>query len=357
MSGSGPGAGDRKPLAAVVFNPTNVPIDLLRAAMTAGEKEHGWAPSAWFETGSEDSGTAATQAALAASPDIVLAAGGDGTVRTVAEAIHSTGTPLALLPSGTGNLLARNLHIALNDLPGAVDAIFTGADRLIDIAFASYLTPEGTRRTQAFVVMAGFGLDAQMAANTNSALKKRIGWAAYAHPIARSVVSGERIHFRYRVDQGRVHTVSAHTVIVGNCGTITANILLLPDAVVDDGLLDVVVFRPRGAAGWAGIGSRLATNGLFSRSRLGRWLMRTRPEVTALNYLQASRFEARFDTAQELELDGDPVGRVTAVRLTVQHRGLALRLPIDAATSTLRQPPPAPLGRPEQAPPRGGHTE
>lgn len=315
------------PTAAVVYNPVNVPVPALRAAVAAAEREHGWGSSHWFETGRDDGGSAATRKAIAVSPAVVLAAGGDGTVRAVAEELHPTGIPLALLPSGTGNLLARNLHLTLDDLPRAVDTAFAGTERAVDIALAEYRTPDGAHHHRAFVVMAGIGLDAHMAANTNSALKKRIGWAAYADPIARSVLSGKRIHFRYRVDGGRTHALSAHTVIVGNCGTLTANILLLPDAIVDDGLLDVVVFRPRGAIGWAGIGSRLATNGLFTRSRTGRWLMGRAPELKALNYVQASRFEALFDVPQDLELDGDPVGRASAVRLTVLHRGLTLRVP------------------------------
>ena len=319
------------PIAAVVYNPVNVPVEALRAAVSDAERKHGWGASLWFETARDDGGAASTRAAIAASPAVVLAAGGDGTVRVVAEQLHPTGIPLALLPSGTGNLLARNLHLTLDDLPRAVGTAFTGTERAVDIAVAEYRTPDGTLHERTFVVMAGIGLDAQMAANTNSALKKRIGWVAYADPIARSVLTGKRIHFRYRVDGGRAHALSAHTVIVGNCGTLTANILLLPDAIVDDGLLDVVVFRPRGAVGWAGIGSRLATNGLFTRSRPGRWLMRRAPDLKALNYLQASRFEARFDTPQDLELDGDPVGRATAVRLTALHRALTLRAPRTAA--------------------------
>lgn len=314
-------------VAAVVYNPVNVPLDALRSAVAAAEREHGWGESRWFETGRGDGGSAAAHAAVAASPAVVVAAGGDGTVRAVAEHLHPTGIPLALLPSGTGNLLARNLHLTLDDLPRAVETAFTGSERLVDIALAEYRTSDGTLRQQAFVVMAGIGLDARMAANTNSALKKRIGWAAYADPIARSVLSGERIHFRYSVDGGRVRSLNAHTVIVGNCGTLTANILLLPEAILDDGLLDVVVFRPRGAIGWAGVGSRLATNGLLTRSRAGRWLMGRAPDLKALNYLQASRFEAHFDTPQHLELDGDPVGRATAVRLTVLHQGLTVRVP------------------------------
>jgi diacylglycerol kinase family enzyme len=218
------------PIAAVVYNPVNVPVPALRAAVAAAEREHGWGSSHWFETARDDGGSAATRKAIAVSPAVVLAAGGDGTVRAVAEELHPTGIPLALLPSGTGNLLARNLHLTLDDLPRAVDTAFAGTERAVDIALAEYRTPDGAHHHRAFVVMAGIGLDAHMAANTNSALKKRIGWAAYADPIARSVLSGKRIHFRYRVDGGRTHALSAHTVIVGNCGTLTANILLLPDA-------------------------------------------------------------------------------------------------------------------------------
>lgn len=325
MDDSGQRDADR--VAAVVYNPTKVPVEALRAAVAAQEEEHGWASSLWFETGKEDAGLAAARDAVAAGPEVVLVAGGDGTVRAAAEAIHSTGVPLALLPAGTGNLLARNLHLTLGDLPHAVRVAFTGSRREIDIAFATYRAPDGDQRQQAFVVMAGIGLDAHMAANTNNALKERIGWLAYADPIARSVVGNRRIRFHYRIDGSRPHPLSAHTVIVGNCGTLTANILLLPDAIVDDGLLDVVVFRPRGPLGWAGIGSRLATNGLFARTRSGRWLMRRAPALKGLDYVQARTFDVRFDEPQELELDGDAVGPATAVRLTVRHRALTLLVP------------------------------
>jgi len=315
------------PIAAVVYNPVNVPVQTLRAAVTLAEREHGWRSSHWFPTSSEDGGGAAARAAIATTPTVVLAAGGDGTVRAVAEQLYPTGIPLALLPSGTGNLLARNLHLTLDDLPRAVETAFTGTPRNVDIAFAEYRTGDGTLHRHAFVVMAGIGLDAHMAANTNQKLKKRIGWAAYADPIARSVFAGKPIRLHYRVDGGHTRALSAHTVIVGNCGTLTANILLLPDAVVDDGLLDVVAFRPKSPIGWAGIGSQLATNRLLARNPTGNRLLGRTLRSRALRYLQASRFEARFDTPQHLQLDGDAMGVATAVRLTVLHKGLVLRLP------------------------------
>jgi diacylglycerol kinase family enzyme len=314
-------------VAAVVFNPVKVSERTLRDAVAAAEREHGWASSLWFETGEDDAGVAAAQSAAAANPAVILVAGGDGTVRAVAQEIHRTGIPLALLPAGTGNLLARNLGLPLSDLPHAVTSALTGTNRKVDIGFASTQGEGGAVVRRAFLVMAGIGLDANMAENTNAALKDRIGWGAYVEPIARSIIGNRQLHLHYRVDRGRTRSLRAHTIIVGNCGTLTANILLLPDAIVDDGLLDVVVFRPGGAFGWARIGSRLAAHSVFNRSRPGRWLMRNTPDLKALNYTQARRFDARFDEPQLLQLDGDSIGTVRSVALTVLHRGLTLRVP------------------------------
>ena len=319
---------ERGRLAAVVFNPAKVPVKALRDEVASAEAEHGWEPTLWFETGEHDNGTSAARDAIASAPDVVLVAGGDGTVRAVAEEIYSAGVPLALLPAGTGNLLARNLRLTLGDLPHAVRTAFTGVERDVDIAFAATREPGGAVARRAFVVMAGIGLDAHMAANTDGAMKNRIGWLAYVDPIARSVIGNKQVQLRYRIDGGRARTLRAHTVIVGNCGTLTANILLLPDAIVDDGLLDVVVFRPRGAIGWAGIGSRLATNGLFAKTGPGRWMMRNAPDLKGLSYVQARRFDVHFSVPQEIELDGDSIGPATAVTLTVLHRGLTLLVPV-----------------------------
>ena len=60
--------------------------------------------------------------------------------------------------------------------------------------------------------------------------KKHLGWLAYVTPIARSVIVNRLFHLDYRVDQNRVRSSRAHTVIVGNCGTLTGNMLLIPSA-------------------------------------------------------------------------------------------------------------------------------
>ncbi|WP_454296758.1 diacylglycerol/lipid kinase family protein [Salana multivorans] len=310
--------------AAVVYNPVKVPLDRVRRAVQGQERGHGWGGSRWYETSSDDSGRRAAEEALAGDPAVVIVAGGDGTVRTVAEAVYETATPLALLPAGTGNLLARNLRLPLNDVEGAVAAAFTGETRDVDVAVAELEDETGARRTRVFLVMAGIGLDAEMAEHTSAMAKKRLGWMAYVTPIARSVIANRLFHVDYRVDGGRTRSARAHTVIVGNCGTLTGNMLLIPTAKIDDGLLDVVMLRPKGRFGWAGIGTRLALQGVAHRSGFGRRMLRLAPDLQALAYAQGRRFDARFETPHGIELDGDSLGLVVRARITVRPGALQI---------------------------------
>lgn len=308
--------------AAIVYNPVKVPLDRVRRAVGEQERVHGWAVSRWYETSSDDSGSYAAEEAIAGGPAVVIVAGGDGTVRAVAEVIAESGTPLALLPVGTGNLLARNLGLPLGDVEGSVALAFVGVARAVDVAVAEFENDEGERSARVFLVMAGIGLDAEMAENTSALAKKRLGWMAYVTPIARSVIANRLFHLDYRVNGGRSRSARAHTVIVGNCGTLTGNMLLIPAARVDDGLLDVVMLRPKGRFGWAGIGTRLTLQGVAHRSRFGRSMLRLAPELRALAYAQGRRFEARFETPHGIEIDGDSFGLVVRARITVRPGAL-----------------------------------
>jgi len=308
--------------AAVVYNPVKVPLDRVRRAVLDQESAHGWGESRWHETSRDDHGLGAARAALAGEPSVVIVAGGDGTVRTVAEAVYESGTPLALLPAGTGNLLARNLQLPLNDTEAAVASAFSGTTRAVDVAVAVLEDDKGDRRTRAFLVMAGIGLDAEMAENTSALAKERLGWLAYVSPIARSVIANRLFHLDYRIDGGHTRSARAHTVIVGNCGTLTGNMLLIPTAKVDDGLLDVVMLRPKGRFGWASIGTRLTIQGVAHRSRFGRSMLELAPDLEALTYAQGQRLDVHFEAPHGIELDGDSFGRVVRVRITVRRGAL-----------------------------------
>src|SRR5690625_5506588 len=107
-----------------------------------------------------------------------MAAGGDGTVRMVASVLAGTGVPMGIIPAGTGNLLARNVEVPLEDPGAAMTAALTGEDRQVDVGWlrtddspaAALSAPR-----QIILVIAGFGADAEMIGFTVPRLKKRTG--------------------------------------------------------------------------------------------------------------------------------------------------------------------------------------
>jgi diacylglycerol kinase (ATP) len=314
--------------AAIVFNPIKVNLKTLRAAVKAAETSAGWGKTLWYETTVEDPGGGMTALAISAGAEVVMAAGGDGTVRAVAEALRGSAVALALLPFGTGNLLARNLSLALDNLALSVTTAFTGASRPIDLGVVEAERADGSRETHAFLVMAGLGLDAQMIANTNPALKARVGWLAYAGAIIRALKDHNSVRVRYSVDGGPVRSASVNTVLVGNCGVLTANLVLLPEAVIDDGIFDIVAFRPNGFVGWVQIWNKIVwENGVLRRSSVGRRIIKLSPDVRALAYLKGTDFTLRLDHPEEFELDGDPFGEAIALKATVDHLALLVKVP------------------------------
>jgi diacylglycerol kinase family enzyme len=324
--------------AAVVYNPVKVHLPTLKQTVEKHQQEAGWAETLWFETTEEDPGGGMARAALEAGADVVAAAGGDGTVRAVAEVVHGSDASLALLPSGTGNLLARNMKLPLDDLGGMAKAIFSGNDRSIDFGQIGVERPDGSRDEFGFLVMAGLGLDARMLANTRPGLKKRVGWLAYLDSLLRSVRDTDGFEFKYRLDESaRNGSVRAHSVIVGNCGMLQANAMLLPDAEIDDGVFDIVVMRPRGFFGWVRIGARVfwenAILRWFHRSSLGNTVVGRRITTAAkqerpLRYMRGEEFVLRLTKPDEFEIDGDPVGEIVAFRAQIDAGSLDVRVPV-----------------------------
>lgn len=313
---------------AVVVNPTKVDMDALRAAVAAAEAEAGWAPSLWLETSVDDPGQGCARAAIASRATAVLTAGGDGTVRAVAEGMLDSGIPMALLPAGTGNLLARNLSIPIGKLAEAVSTAVTGVDHAIDVGVADITRADGSRETHAFVVMLGIGLDARMIAATNDELKKRVGWLAYVEASARIVRDVDAVRVRYTLDGSPERATTVHTLLIGNCGTLPGGVLLLPEAQIDDGLLDVVAMRPRNLWGWMRVGYAVAwENGVLQRTKVGRRILAADKSVRALRYFQGRRMTLALERPEEFEIDGESMGQVTAIAARVAPASLVVRVP------------------------------
>lgn len=312
--------------AAVVFNPTKVDVDELKLAIDAEAAAQDWGRTLWYETTADDPGSGQTKEALEAGASVVIAAGGDGTVRAVAEQLDGSDVPMAIVPAGTGNLLARNLGLPIDDVALSIDTVFGGENRAIDLGRIEIRRADSALARHAFVVMAGLGLDAKMLEETDDGLKEKIGWLAYAKAMATALRKTDQLRLQFALDGAQPSTVRAHTLIVGNCGTLTGNIQLMPDAVVDDGILDVVVMRPNSAFGWVQIIVKVVwENGVLRRIRGGH-LLATK-DVHALRYVKGRELTVRLTKPQAVELDGDHFGEANEIKVAVAAGGLVVRVP------------------------------
>jgi diacylglycerol kinase (ATP) len=228
---------------AVVYNPIKVDDDFRDLAQSR-LAEAGYAEPLWLETQEDDPGHAMTERAVAEKVDLVVAAGGDGTVRVVGSGLAGTGIPLGLVPSGTGNLLARNLNIPLQAAK-ALDVAVAGHTRAVDTIVLTVDDGEPQR----FLVMAGTGIDAMIMDETDERLKAKIGPAAYFLAAGRAL---ERVPVpvRIQLDDQRPHHRESMICLIGNVGQLTGGITLIPRAQPDDGVLDVYVASPQKARHW-----------------------------------------------------------------------------------------------------------
>ncbi|WP_127841252.1 diacylglycerol/lipid kinase family protein [Actinomyces wuliandei] len=124
------------PLACVVANPSKQKVtgaarDLLDATL----REAGYRTPVWLETTTSETGATQARLAVASGAALVVAAGGDGTVRSVAAGLAGTGVEMGILPTGTANLAARNLRLPVGDLSAAAHLVANGTSRPTDLAW------------------------------------------------------------------------------------------------------------------------------------------------------------------------------------------------------------------------------
>ena len=290
---------------AVVANPTKSG-DPFWSRRLLGVLERAGLPDArWLPTTAEDPGPGQARRALADGTELVVVAGGDGTVRSVGTVLAGTGVPMALLPSGTGNLLARNLGIPL-EVEAAARVAATGRTAALDVGRAS----DG----ECFLVMAGTGFDAAMLRDTSDRAKVWFSWAAYVVAGLRHL-RGPMATYDLEIDGVAVRR-QGRGVLVGNVAELQSGLELLLGARPDDGLLDVAVLGPRTLREWARLARRVAIGRAPGEHVLERW---TATSVTV-----------RSSPEQPVQYDGDLVDSGVTLRCQVEPGALLVRVPAGA---------------------------
>ncbi|HCS62405.1 MAG TPA: diacylglycerol kinase [Microbacterium sp.] len=294
----------------IIWNPSKIDEDVLKDAVSASLE----GDVQWWETSEDDPGYGMAVEAVEAGCSTVIAVGGDGTVRAVSAALAGTDAVLGIVPQGTGNLLARNLEVPLDDIPAALARISAGEERTIDLGWVNI---DGEER--AFAVMIGFGVDAQMLVETDDDLKDRAGWLAYVEAMGRAMAGTEMTGITLTLDDGDPSELRGHTLLIGNCGMVQGGIRLLPDAKIDDGLLDLLLISADGALQWLDtVKSVVWDNGI--RRLLGRDEQAVSTEST--RHLTAERIRVELDAPLEFEIDGEEIGAVSSFEVRVQAGAL-----------------------------------
>jgi YegS/Rv2252/BmrU family lipid kinase len=240
------------------------------------------------ETSHEGDGVIVARQAATAGADVLLVAGGDGTLNEAVNGLAGTHTALAALPTGTVNVWAREVRIPLDPVRAA-GLVWDGERRRIDLGRA------GERH---FLLMAGVGFDADVAARVTRSEKQRWGPLAYLGrgvitalrwPRQRMWISLDDLAIRRRA----IFVVIGNTRLYGGVANITL------DAVADDGLLDICLFGGTGAV------EKLA--------HFARVVLRRHVRAPTVEYYRAERVVLVTRPRVLVQVDGDTIGRTPMV--------------------------------------------
>jgi diacylglycerol kinase (ATP) len=251
-----------------------------------------------------------TRAAVEQKIDVVVVAGGDGTINEVIQELAGSETALGVLPSGTVNVWAREVGIPLNDPDGAREVLVHGQRRQVDL---------GKVNGRYFLLMSTIGFDAEVTRAVEKKSAKRFGVLGY-------IMVGLRagLHypdFRVIIQDGKRATrLSALQVVIGNTQLYAGAIKFTWQAKADDGLLDICVVRTRSILERAAV----LVNFLLRRPQRRRWV----------RYETSDEVKIYTHPPVAMQVDGDPAsytsGRSSSPTIfSVTPRALKVIVPQD----------------------------
>ena len=259
-----------------------------------------------METRAKGQGRELARQAVAEGAEIVVAAGGDGTLNEVVNGLMEAGAgsqdvTLGLLPLGTGNDFARCIGLG-TDLKRAAETLFQGNSQWVDV---------GQAHGRWFINIAGCGFDAIVAERVNRGFRLLHGASAYLAAIAHSLLNLKSANLTLTLD-GETRHIRALMCSVANATSYGGGMRVAPDARLDDGLFDVCLLAEAG---------RVEFVRAFPRVFKGTHV--THPKVTML---QARTVHIESDPPLPLLIDGEVLG-TTPVTFTLLPRALQVLMP------------------------------
>lgn len=348
------------PHVAIIINPIKNGADTFTNQIVIDCATANFPKPKFYETTVKSPGTRQAQLAIAEGADVIIAAGGDGTVRAVAAGMVHSGIPMGIIPLGTGNLLARNLDLPISSLEKLIEVALHGTARPIDVGWVQTTKSRAARVAQAkdagrsaadaevaelielsepsekivetaaefdepitsppelFTVIAGVGFDAAMVADTDDKLKHKVGWIAYFMAAAHNMAY-QRLKALVTIDDYPQSLVEARTIMVGNCGRLPGAITLLPNAKLDDGKIDVAAVDTKaGISGWAGLLGTVVLQGAGMTNHMY-------PKTGEIHFAQGKRVHIDLGRPAHAQVDGDLLGEIDIMEAWADEGALLIR--------------------------------
>lgn len=248
----------------------------------------------------------------ASAGETVVALSGDGMLGVLADALRGVpGAVLGVLPGGRGNDFARVLGIP-EDPVAACATIAHGVARPIDLGLVIGASSDGPG--QAFVGIASAGFDSEANRIANEA-PPWLGGLVYAYGALRALLSWRPTRFEIELDPpGERHAFTGYTIAAANSKAYGGGMLLAPDALLDDGLLDVVAIERVGK--------------LRFLANLPKVFAGTHVRLPSVRVFRATEVVIRADRPFTMYADGDPIGELP-LRVRALHGALTMLVPAE----------------------------
>ena len=265
-------------------------------------EQFGFGDPLWFEVAKSRQVPECVSEATRRGADLIFIWGGDGTVRMCVEALAGSGMPMAVLPAGTGNLLARNVGVP-QDIEKAVAIGLYGDRRVIDTA---------TVNGKHFAIMAGGGLDALVMRDASDGVKERLGRVAYLWSGARNL-GAEPVQATIDLEGRRFYKGPITCVLFGNMSEVLGGIDVFDGSRADDGIIEMGVVSAKNRTEWM----RTLTRAAIGRAENSPFVLTTR----------GTRMTVQFDRPVAFEVDGSEQKPVRRLKVRVRPGSTTLCVP------------------------------